>query len=95
MLIEISIDKELLEFISFENKWGAISHILLKYEWKLIKYTKYGMFGHEVDVCKKGQPRRTWKSKNTSQTENEQQGNHTRRPTKEPVTENEASRQYF
>lgn len=61
VLIEMSIDEEFLEYISFENEWGAIDYILLNYELKPIKSPKCGMFGHESEDCKKGQPRRAWR----------------------------------
>lgn len=54
VLVEMLIEKELFECIIFENEWGVISYIALKYEWKLVKCWKCGMFGFEIDKCKKG-----------------------------------------
>lgn len=34
VLMEMFIDKEMLEVISFENEWEVICYIVLKYKWK-------------------------------------------------------------
>lgn len=63
IMVEISIEEDFHEVINFENEWGYICHVALKYKWKPIKCTKCGMFGHEEEECKKGQPRKAWRSK--------------------------------
>lgn len=54
VLVEIYIEEELLVIINFENEWGEICYILLKYEWKLIKCKECGMFGYEIEDYKIG-----------------------------------------
>lgn len=53
LLIEVSIDEDLPETITFENEWGAIQHYGVQYEWKPVKCSKCGMFGHQSEECKK------------------------------------------
>lgn len=59
ILVDVSIDEEIPEIISFETEWGEIGHIQVKYEWKPIKYKKCRMFGYETDDYKIGEPSRT------------------------------------
>lgn len=54
VMVEMSIDNEFFEYISFENEWGVICYVLFRYEWKFIKCIKCGMYGYEEEVCKKG-----------------------------------------
>lgn len=63
ILVEVSIDEELPETISFENEWEGIQHYEVQYEWKPIKCRKCSMFGHCTDDYKKGNVPRVWKEK--------------------------------
>lgn len=54
VMVEMSIEEEFFEVFIFQNEWGAICYVLLKYEQKFIKCNKCGMYGYEEDVCKKG-----------------------------------------
>lgn len=83
VLVEIYIEEELPATINFENEWGEICHILLKYEWKPIKCKECGMFGHEIEDYKIGQPKRVWRTKPTT-TRN---GGTTTRPIQRPGKE--------
>lgn len=78
--VEMSIELELPKVISFENEWGYICHIALKYEWEPIKCKKCSMFRHEEAECKKGMPKPQWMKKNTggqgTNVQHQQQGEH-------------------
>lgn len=84
ILVDVSIDDNLPDEISFENEWGGIMHYQVEYEWRPVKCTKCNMFGHLLEECKKGNGARAWKEKgNPRETQNPE--DHTRRLGKEPM----------
>lgn len=46
ILIEVDIEDELTDTISFENEWGGIQHYLVQYEWKPLKCSNRQIYGH-------------------------------------------------
>ncbi|KAL2924385.1 hypothetical protein RDABS01_022575, partial [Bienertia sinuspersici] len=62
ILVEVELDKELPDYIRFQNEKGILIQQYIKYEWKPTFYTKCKKYGHPSDQCNK-QTKKQWQPK--------------------------------
>ncbi|KAM6545981.1 hypothetical protein CsatB_026717 [Cannabis sativa] len=53
VLIEVQMDQDLPAFLEFENEFGSITSVGIKYEWKPISCSHCSGIGHAATDCKK------------------------------------------
>ncbi|KAL9236027.1 hypothetical protein vseg_010740 [Gypsophila vaccaria] len=55
VMVEVEVDKQFPDHISFKDEVGQVMKIDVEYEWKPITCSKCHKMGHATELCRKGQ----------------------------------------
>lgn len=62
-LVEVEIDGNLPEFIGFQTEQGVLFRQAVHYEWKPVKCSMCGGYGHKSDICPNQKKQMKWQPK--------------------------------
>ncbi|KAL9238991.1 hypothetical protein vseg_013352 [Gypsophila vaccaria] len=59
VMVEVAVDGNLPEIVTFKDEKDDIVQVEVEYEWKPVTCGKCHKMGHHIDQCRKGQPPKT------------------------------------
>ncbi|XP_074299336.1 uncharacterized protein LOC141630408 [Silene latifolia] len=59
VMVELQVDQQLPKCVSFKDENGGVVKVDIEYEWKPVTCKKCKGMGHEMENCRKGEPKKS------------------------------------